>query len=282
LRAAVCRYFFCCAAESKAEKPSLSPLWNALTSAAKRLRAGRLAAYRRIGHPLRRVFLAHEDHGEIHMRVDHPAPRRLRTTALAFGAGFLFAFATAAAPALAHGRLGSAEGRCRLFIGPDIMNFTGYTPDVSKSEFCEDIPATGRMIMVLDDEQSELRDMAVEIRIVRDIGGEAKENENIEAVTEAYRGPHIYPSGTINFEHDFKEAGFYVGIVTVTGEHGERWVSRFPFSVGLSFWRTMPAYLLLGIGTIAAFAIYWRHRPLPKAPSPKPKSDPEPEATPAE
>ena len=80
-----------------------------------------------------------------------------------------------AAPASAHGRLGSAEGRCRLFIGPDIMNFTGYTPDASKSEFCEDIPATGRMIMVLDAEQEEMRDMKLAIRIVKDVGGEEKE-----------------------------------------------------------------------------------------------------------
>jgi len=233
------------------------------------------------------------------MRDDDSAPRRKSSAffgslrcafsrsaagfcAAVFGAVLALALAVGlASPASAHGRLGAAEGRCRLFIGPDIMNFTGYTPDVSKSEFCEDIPATGRMIMVLDDEQAELRDMSIEIRIVRDIGSESRENENIEAVTEAYRGPKFYPTGTVNFEHDFKNAGYYVGIVTVTGEHGERWVSRFPFSVGLSFWRALPAYLLLAIGTLAVFAIYWRHRPIPKAPQKAPR-DPEPEATPAE
>jgi hypothetical protein len=225
---------------------------------------------------------------------DDPDPRRVglalasgvfrrvaARSAAGLGAALLFAVVTAA-PAAAHGRLGQAEGRCRLFIGPDIMNFTGYTPDVSKNEFCEDIPATGHMIMVLDDEQQELRDMAVEIRIVRDVGGEAKENEDIEAVTEAYRGPKIYPSGTINFEHDFKQAGFFIGVVTVTGEHGERWVSRFPFSVGLSFWRTIPAYILLTLATLAGLAIYWRHRPIPPTPTQKRKPEPEPEATPAE
>ncbi len=197
-----------------------------------------------------------------------------------FGA-FLAISALAATPAAAHGRLGSAEGRCRLYIGPDIMNFTGYTPDSSKSEFCEDIPATGRMIMVLDDEQPELRDMAVEIRIVKDVGSQAKEEDNLDPITVAHREPKIYPTGTINFEHDFPEAGYFVGIVTVTGEHGERWVSRFPFSVGMSFMRTLPVYILLSIGVFAAFAIYLRHRPVKKPAHPL-ASPPKPHATPAE
>lgn len=165
-----------------------------------------------------------------------------------------------AAPAQAHGRLGAAEGRCRLFIGPDIMNFTGYLPEASKNEFCEDIPSTGPMIMVLDAEQSELRDMKIELRIVKDVGGEDKERENLDAVTVAYQPPKVYPTGTVNFEHTFKEGGYFVGIVTVTGDHGEQWVSRFPFSVDRSFMRDLPVYLTLGLGVIAAFGIYLVHR----------------------
>jgi hypothetical protein len=191
-------------------------------------------------------------------------------------------------PASAHGRLGAAEGRCRLFIGPDIMNFTGYTPDASKSEFCEDIPATGRMIMVLDDEQPELRDMKIEIRIVKDVGSEEKENQDLDAVTVAYREPRLYRTGTVNFEHDFPEPGYFVGIVTVIGDHGERWVSRFPFSVGKTFMRTLPVYILLTIGVIALFVIYLRHRKLAPVAPVKPLAPPEdpeprdPAATPAE
>jgi hypothetical protein len=174
----------------------------------------------------------------------------------------LLTLLAAAVPASAHGRLGSAEGRCRLFIGPDIMNFTGYLPDTSKNEFCEDIPATGHTIIALDAEQDELRDMAVEIRIVKDIGGEERESANLDAVTVAYRGPRTYPGGTINFEHDFPDPGYFVGIVTVTGDHGERWVSRFPFSVGMSFMRTLPYYVLMAMAVIAMFFIYLRHRPM--------------------
>ena len=162
-------------------------------------------------------------------------------------------------------------------------------PDAAKNEFCEDIPATGRMIIALDDIQDELRDMKIEIRIVKDVGGEEKENENLDAVTVAYSEPKYYRSGTINFQHNFPEAGYFVGIVTAIGDHGERWVSRFPFSVGESFMRTLPVYLLLTIGVISIFFIYLYHRKVtPPAPiKPIAPRDPEPphdhpEPTPAE
>lgn len=163
-------------------------------------------------------------------------------------------------PAHAHGRLGAAEGRCRLFVGPDVMNFTGYLPEASKNEFCEDIPSTGPIIMVLDAIQDELRDMQVSIRIVKDVGGEEAENENIDAVTVAYSPPKKYPGGTINFEHDFKEGGYYVGIVTVIGDHGEAWTSRFPFSVDRTFMRDLPSYLMMTLGVLALSTIYLVHR----------------------
>lgn len=184
--------------------------------------------------------------------------RPLKRLAIAAAVAAVAGFSTA--PAEAHGRLGAAEGRCRLFIGPDVMNFTGYLPEASKNEFCEDIPSTGPMIMVLDAEQQELRDMKIELRIVKDVGAAANEEENLDPITVAYQPPKIYPTGTVNFEHNFNEGGYFVGIVTVTGDHGERWVSRFPFSVDRTFMRDLPVYLTMALGVFAAFAIYLIHR----------------------
>ena len=188
------------------------------------------------------------------------APKRSFARRLTVFAVLLGALWATTAPAAAHGRLGATEGRCRLFIGPDVMNFTGYLPEASKNEFCEDIPSTGPMIMVLDSIQDELRDMQVSIRIVKDVGGEDAENENLDAVTVAYSPPKKYPGGTINFEHDFKEGGYYVGIVTVLGDHGETWTSRFPFSVDRTFMRDLPAYLMMTLGVLALSTIYLVHR----------------------
>ena len=71
--------------------------------------------------------------------------RGLRLAVLSAAAVVVAMVAGAPAPAEAHGRLGAAEGRCRLFIGPDIMNFTGYLPEASKNEFSQTFPPPGRL-----------------------------------------------------------------------------------------------------------------------------------------
>ncbi|MDH5739441.1 MAG: hypothetical protein OEY77_03865, partial [Nitrospira sp.] len=51
----------------------------------------------------------------------------------------------------AHGGLSMAEDMCKLTIGPYMMHFSGYQPEsTQEKQFCEDIPATGQTIVVLD------------------------------------------------------------------------------------------------------------------------------------
>ena len=50
------------------------------------------------------------------------------------------------------------------------MHFTGFQPEQSQSEeFCEDIPDVGSAIIVLDYIDKQLRDMAVDFRIIEDV-----------------------------------------------------------------------------------------------------------------
>ena len=73
--------------------------------------------------------------------------------------------------AQAHGGLALAEDMCRLTIGPYNMHFTGYQPDNTRNkEFCEDIPATGRTVVVLDYMEDALRPLPTEVRIIKDTG----------------------------------------------------------------------------------------------------------------
>ena len=72
--------------------------------------------------------------------------------------------------AYAHGGVGMMNNRCTLRIGPDIMYFTGYQPQNSREEFCDDIPTLGQTVVALDMQDTELRDMLTEIRIIRDDG----------------------------------------------------------------------------------------------------------------
>ena len=148
--------------------------------------------------------------------------------------------------AQAHGGLALADDMCRLTIGPYNMHFTGYQPDNSRNkEFCEDIPSTGRTIVVLDYMDDALRPLTTEVRVIKDTGSE----QDIQAITVLYLPPKVYPSGTVNFEYNFSQPGKYVGLVTVGGP--QALISRFPFSVGQGTTWIPPSYFLYGFGGAA-------------------------------
>lgn len=131
--------------------------------------------------------------------------------------------------ALAHGGLSMEKDMCKLRLGPYFMHFTGYQPEGSnEKEFCEDIPATGRTIIVLDDVEHALRETPIEFRIVRDTGTDKVD----EANTVIHVPSKVYPTGSLALEYNFDAAGKYIGIVTLADK--EQHVSLFPFSVGAS------------------------------------------------
>ena len=134
--------------------------------------------------------------------------------------------------AYAHGGVSIDQGQCIMKIGPDTMTFTGYQPLKSREQFCDDIPDAGPTIIVLDAQQDELRDMALEIRILRNVG-QTDDNENLEANTEIYVAPKKYKTGTLNFEYNFVKNGNFIGLVKARSDDGTKeYVSRFPFAVG--------------------------------------------------
>ena len=148
--------------------------------------------------------------------------------------------------AQAHGGLALADDMCRLTVGPYNMHFTGYQPDNSRNkEFCEDIPSTGRTIVVLDYMDDALRPLTTEVRVIRDTGSE----QDIQAVTVLHLPPKVYPNGTVNFEDNFAQPGKYVGLVTVGGP--KELISRFPFSVGQGATWMPPSYFIYGFGGAA-------------------------------
>ncbi len=160
-------------------------------------------------------------------------------------------------PARAHGAMQRMQSACVLKIGPDFMYFSGYQPAASHRKFCEDIPETGSTFFVLDYAQPEMREMSADFRIVRDGGGDDEDPARLPAVTVAYLPPKVYPHGTLSFEHDFHETGNFVGIVTLDGPHGERWVSRFPFSVGRLYSARAPYYLLAAAAALGLLVLLW-------------------------
>ena len=150
----------------------------------------------------------------------------------------------------AHGGLALADDMCKLRVGRYNMHFTGYQPDNTRNkEFCEDIPATGRTVVVLDYMEDALRPLPTEVRVIKDTGSE----QDLQAITVLHLPPKVYPAGTVNFEYNFDQPGKFVGLVTV-GDKQEL-VSRFPFSVGETKIPLPPGYFLIAFAGVAVVGV---------------------------
>ena len=153
--------------------------------------------------------------------------RSLGSQKLTVGCAVFAIGALLASQVHAHGGLSMAEDMCKLTVGSYTMHFSGYQPEsTQQKQFCEDIPATGQTIVVLDYIEAELRALPAEVRIIKDTGSE----DNLEANTIFHLPAKVYPNGSIDFAYTFDKPGKFVGIVTV-GDKKEH-VSKFPFSVG--------------------------------------------------
>ena len=158
--------------------------------------------------------------------------------------------------AFAHGGVRLEQDECVFKIGPSTMHFIGYQRTGEEQEFCQDIAQSGPTVIALTAVSPDLRDMAIGVRVVKDVG-EEREKANIEAATVAFYPPKVYRNGTMSFEHDFKEPGKYIGIVTVSDDLGNQWTSRFPFTVGVFTFEAYLEYILYGVGFTALCGFLW-------------------------
>lgn len=190
---------------------------------------------------------------------------------LRLNAAWLVATVFFTSAAFAHGGVSVQGNKCIMKIGPDIMYFTGYQPQFSRQEFCDDIPNAGQMVVALDMQEKELRDMTTEIRIIKDVGthttlngypyltdAELADTGSLEPTTVFYSAPKKYPTGTLTFEHDFPEMGKFIGIVTVKSDHGQIYVSQFPFTVGSPIGKTLVIWGIVAAAVLAVGFGLWR------------------------
>jgi hypothetical protein len=164
------------------------------------------------------------------------------------------------------------------------MFFTGYQPQNSREEFCDDVPNAGQTVVALDMQETELRNMLTEIRLIKDDGTHTQMNglpfltdtelankAALDAVSIAYFPPKKYPTGTLSFEHTFPENGKFIGIVTVENDHGQKFVSQFPFAVGQQVGKNLVLYGMILAGLIAGVWAFWHFGGKQKKPA-APKS----------
>ena len=153
---------------------------------------------------------------------------------------------------------------CILRVGPYRMYFNSYQPDTTYDrQFCQDIPAIGHTVVVLDYIEQELRALPLEVRVIRDTGSE----QDLQAVTVLHIPPKVYPNGSVDFEYNFDKPDKFVGLVTV-GDQQEH-VSRFPFSVGESnfFSRYIFSIYMVPVAALAAvWALFFFLRDRRKSP----------------
>ncbi|MDE1011177.1 MAG: hypothetical protein OSB38_36500 [Paraburkholderia fungorum] len=157
------------------------------------------------------------------------------------------------------------DDRCIMKIGDLRAHFTGYQPEKrATQEFCEDIPELGRAIIVIDFVSNSLRDQQVEFRVLKDVKGlksrgrfeDLGSSTEIDSATVMRVAPHTYPRGTLTFEHDFEQSGWYIGMLTAKNPiTGQELHSVFPFMVGMSrAWKYARAFI--AVLALAGLA-YW-------------------------
>ena len=101
-------------------------------------------------------------------------------------------------------RYNGMDNRCVLRIGPDIMFFTGYQPQNSRDKFCDDILSTGQTVVALDMQDTELRNMLAEIRIIRDDGTHTRMN-GLPVLTDAeLASKEVLDPVTINYQRNIR------------------------------------------------------------------------------
>lgn len=100
------------------------------------------------------------------------------------------------------------------------------------------MPAVGESIIVLDFVEEKLRNMTVNLRVIKadaaPLGTEEgrKVNEAELAQKPIFETPaKQYPTGTMVIKQSFTEKGYFIGYIIVEDD-SERLISRFPLSVG--------------------------------------------------
>lgn len=163
---------------------------------------------------------------------------------------------------------------CLLSVGPYKINFAGYLPDsAAEDTFCGDVPGEGRIILVADAIERELRKMQVEFRILSDVKNLGKgatyeqlgTPAEIEAATVFLRPAQDYAQGTVNIESSLTK-GHYIALITLHDPAtNQTYRTLLPFTAGLTM-SSHTATTLVGatalIGLLAGFAYFafFRHQ----------------------
>lgn len=168
--------------------------------------------------------------------------------------------AVIAGPNVAQAQIKAEHPRfCVMSVGPTQMMFSAFQENKTDEIFCQHVPDAGRTMIILDARQPELRDLTIEVRLLRDVG-QKDWRDSLDANTVAHLPPKKYlaQNGTASFTHVFDTDGDYIAVVRATSDNGAKdYVGLYRFSVGESLVWYAGFSLLALVGAVASVAV-WR------------------------
>ncbi len=179
--------------------------------------------------------------------------RFMPVPALAASALCLLSFSSTAE---GHGSVTPDEDQCLIRIGYYSAHFKIYMPqERGHVQYCEDLPAIGESVFVMEYGHSGLSEVPIDFRIVRNVTGQGsftrlrhiREIADLDAHTVFYM-PAVAQPDVFTALHDFEERGEFVGIVTVTEPvTGKTYTAVFPFEVGFTGFGYWPLLAVAGL-----------------------------------
>src|SRR5262245_13451038 len=148
----------------------------------------------------------------------------------------------------AHGGVGIEKDPCVRRVGPYLIHFAVYQPQVnSAEEYCAAVPKAGNTILVFDLVDPELRSLPLTVQVVGVVGAP-------QPKTVLYVPPKTYPTGVVNAEAQLEQPGKYTVIVTLEGPSRPiefplrvaMWSPGFVAFVGVLFLGSAFGYVFLG------------------------------------
>lgn len=154
----------------------------------------------------------------------------------------------------AHGSVVAGGDLCVIKIGFYTAHFKIFQPQTSRNkEFCEDLPATGESIFVMEYLHQFLGEVPIEFRIIKNETGlgrftrlaDVESISDLDAVTVFHRKP-VIEKDVYTIRYAFETDGDYLGLVMAKHpQTEEQYMAVFPFHVGKVNWGWAPIFLAL-------------------------------------
>ena len=155
-----------------------------------------------------------------------------------------------------HGSVSIKDDLCLIEAGFFRAHFKIYLPGQRQHEqFCEDLPAVGESVFVMEYIYPALGRVPVDFRIIRNVTGlgrftrwqDIEQISDLEEIT-VFHHASAAQADVFTVLHDFKSAGPFVGIVTVQHPDTKRvYTAVFPFQVGFAGFGYWPLFILTAV-----------------------------------